>query len=293
MVATNLAGAVPPANASTRLASSSAAPPGYYLVGADGGVFAFNGAPYFGSLGGNHLGAPVVGMALAPASDDAGYYLAGADGGVYAFGHAPFSGSLAATHLDAPITDIERCPDYYACGGYYLVGADGGVFTFGDAPFFGSLANVHLAAPIVKLLIYSDCGGSYIHQCYVTGYYLVASDGGVFTFGDAPFKGSLGNVRLAAPIVGAENNQIYDGVAGYTLVGSDGGTFTFGIAQYFGSLAGVHLNAPIVGIVQGSNWLVGADGGVFTFPPTPNIRTLANTHLNAPIVAGEPWYPGG
>ena len=34
------------------------------------------------------------------------------------------------------------------------------------------------------------------------GYWLVASDGGVFSFGDAQFCGSTGSVRLNKPIVG-------------------------------------------------------------------------------------------
>ncbi len=34
------------------------------------------------------------------------------------------------------------------------------------------------------------------------GYWLVASDGGIFTYGDAPFYGSTGGIRLNKPIVG-------------------------------------------------------------------------------------------
>jgi hypothetical protein len=34
------------------------------------------------------------------------------------------------------------------------------------------------------------------------GYWLVASDGGIFAFGDAAFLGSTGNLKLAKPIVG-------------------------------------------------------------------------------------------
>jgi hypothetical protein len=34
------------------------------------------------------------------------------------------------------------------------------------------------------------------------GYWLVASDGGIFAYGDAPFRGSAGNVHLGQPIVG-------------------------------------------------------------------------------------------
>src|SRR5437867_8101300 len=34
------------------------------------------------------------------------------------------------------------------------------------------------------------------------GYWLVASDGGIFTFGDAGFFGSTGSIHLNKPIVG-------------------------------------------------------------------------------------------
>lgn len=33
------------------------------------------------------------------------------------------------------------------------------------------------------------------------GYWLTATDGGVFTFGDGAFLGSTGNIRLNQPIV--------------------------------------------------------------------------------------------
>jgi hypothetical protein len=37
---------------------------GYYLVASDGGVFSYN-APFLGSMGGKHLNAPMVGIAVA------------------------------------------------------------------------------------------------------------------------------------------------------------------------------------------------------------------------------------
>ena len=33
------------------------------------------------------------------------------------------------------------------------------------------------------------------------GYWLVASDGGIFSFGDAVFQGSTGAISLVAPVV--------------------------------------------------------------------------------------------
>jgi ribosomal protein L24E len=64
------------------------------------------------------------------------------------------------------------------------------------------------------------------------GYWLVASDGGIFTFGDAHFYGSTGATRLNRPVVGMASTP--DG-RGYWLVASDGGIFTFGDAHFYGS----------------------------------------------------------
>jgi hypothetical protein len=78
----------------------------------------------------------------------------------------------------------------------------------------------------------------------VTGYGLVASDGGVFAFGDAGFFGSAGNLTLNRPVVGMAPTP--DG-RGYWLVASDGGMFTFGDANFLGSMGNVSLNKPVIG----------------------------------------------
>ena len=59
------------------------------------------------------------------------------------------------------------------------------------------------------------------------GYWLVASDGGIFSFGDARFYGSTGAMHLNRPIVGMATTPTGHG---YWLVASDGGIFTFGDA---------------------------------------------------------------
>jgi hypothetical protein len=110
---------------------------GYILVGADGGVFTFGDAMFFGSLPG--LGVTpnqsIVAAAITPSGG--GYWLVAADGGVFAFGDAPSLGGLGGTHLNAPVTDFDSTPDG---AGYWMAAADGGVFTFGTAAFLGAAA---------------------------------------------------------------------------------------------------------------------------------------------------------
>ena len=79
------------------------------------------------------------------------------------------------------------------------------------------------------------------------GYWLTASDGGVFAFGDAVFRGSTGSIRLNSPVVGmaATPSPL---VAGYWLVAADGGVFAFGDARFSGSTGAIRLNRPMVGM---------------------------------------------
>ena len=79
----------------------------------------------------------------------------------------------------------------------------------------------------------------------VPGYWMVASDGGVFSYGSARFLGSTGSVRLNQPIVGMAPTTTG---AGYWMVASDGGIFSFGDASFFGSTGAIRLNRPIVGM---------------------------------------------
>jgi hypothetical protein len=109
------------------------------------------------------------------------------------------------------------------------------------------------------------------------GYWLVGSDGGIFTFGHSQFYGSTGGVTLQRSVVGIVPTADR---GGYWLVASDGGIFSFGDTQFHGSIPGLglapvgssspkRLNAPIVGMVPsfdgGGYFLVGSDGGVFAF----------------------------
>jgi hypothetical protein len=73
---------------------------GYWLVGIDGGVFAFGDAGFYGSMGEQAVNAPVDGIARTP--DSHGYYLVSYDGGVFAFGDATFAGSMGESRSMRP-----------------------------------------------------------------------------------------------------------------------------------------------------------------------------------------------
>jgi hypothetical protein len=237
---------------------------GYQLVASDGGLFAFN-APFYGSMGGQHLNAPIVGMAVVP--DSGGYYEVASDGGIFSF-NAPFFGSMGGQHLNKPVVGIAFDT---LTGGYYEVASDGGIFAF-NAPFYGSMGGQHLNKPIVGIAFDPATGG----------YYEVASDGGIFAF-HAPFEGSTGGLVLNKPVVGM---AVDVATGGYYEVASDGGIFAWG-APFQGSTGSLVLNKPVVGMaydyVTGGYYLTASDGGIFAFN-APFQQSLGGQHLNAPVV---------
>ena len=245
-------------------------PSGYRMVASDGGIFAFGTMPFCGSMGGQPLNKPVVGMASTP--DGGGYWEVASDGGIFAFGDAPFHGSMGGQPLNKPVVGMASTPDG---GGYWEVASDGGIFAFGDAPFHGSMGGQPLNKPVVGMASTPDGGG----------YWEVASDGGIFAFGDAPFHGSMGGQPLNKPVVGMASTP--DG-GGYWEVASDGGIFAFGDAPFHGSMGGQPLNKPVVGMAStpdgGGYWEVASDGGIFAFGDAPFHGSMGGQPLNKPVV---------
>jgi hypothetical protein len=117
------------------------------------------------------------------------------------------------------------------------------------------------------------------------GYWLVASDGGIFTYGDARFYGSAGNIHLNQPIVGMTSTA--DG-RGYWLVASDGGIFTYGDARFYGSAGNIHLNQPIVGMTRTLDghgyWIVATDGGLFAYGDAKFYGSLGGVPQSIPVI---------
>ena len=118
------------------------------------------------------------------------------------------------------------------------------------------------------------------------GYWLAASDGGVFAEGsDTGFYGSAGSLQLNKPIVGMAATP--DG-KGYWLVASDGGIFNYGDAGFYGSAGSLQLNKPIVGMAATPDgkgyWLVASDGGIFNYGDAGFYSSAGSLQLNKPIV---------
>ena len=126
------------------------------------------------------------------------------------------------------------------------------------------------------------------------GYWLVATDGGIFNYGNTSFFGSTGSIHLNQPIVGMARTP--DG-GGYWLVASDGGIFSYGDAKFFGSTGSIHLNKPIVGMASTPDgqgyWLVATDGGIFSYGDAKFFGSTGSIHLNQPIVGMAPTLDGG
>jgi IPT/TIG domain/PQQ-like domain len=145
------------------------------------------------------------------------------------------------------------------------------------------------AAGTVDVTVTTPAGTSVVSAndkfTYVDGYWLGATDGGVFTFGHAQFYGSTGSMTLNKPVVGMAATPD-DG--GYWLVASDGGIFTFGDAGFFGSTGSLALNKPVVGMaptLDGKGyWLVASDGGIFTFGSAGFFGSTGSLALTKPVV---------
>ncbi|MGH2687867.1 MAG: Ig-like domain-containing protein, partial [Actinomycetota bacterium] len=257
--------APPPAQAQT-----AGGQKGYWMVAADGGIFAFGDAPFKGSTGNIRLARPIVGMASTPSGQ--GYWMVASDGGMFAFGDAQFYGSTGNILLNSPIVGMSPT----ATGqGYWLVAADGGIFSFGDAVFHGSTGDKKLNRPIVGMA--TTAGGQ--------GYWLVATDGGIFAFGDATFYGSTGDRVLNQPVVGMEPTATG---RGYWMTASDGGMFSFGDAAFHGSTGDRRLNRPVVGMAASETgkgyYLVATDGGIFAFGDAEFKGSTGNIRLAQPVV---------
>jgi len=185
---------------------------GYWLAAADGGVFSFGDARFHGSAANLRLNAPIIAMDRTATGN--GYWLLGQDGGVFAFGDAPFHGRPPTSSTPATAFASTK-----SSRGYVVARGDTGPFGFGDAAIPGQEVVSHPTIVDVAASAWSQ--GAWITHSYghvsthgdatsygglppmplqgritaaaITpseqGYWLLGEDGGVFAFGDAPYRG--------------------------------------------------------------------------------------------------------
>jgi hypothetical protein len=194
---------------------------------------------------------------------------------------SPTTGDLPSTNQVGPVL-AGLTYGFGPTNSYWVVTATASVHPFGSAKTFGSLAALN--KPIVGMA--ATLSG--------LGYWLVASDGGIFSYGNAAFLGSRGGQPLNKPIVGMAATP--DG-GGYWLIASDGGIFSYGDAAFFGSRGGQPLNKPIVGMAAtptgGGYWMVASDGGIFSYGDAVFQGSTGGIKLNQPIVGMAGTRDGG
>ena len=213
---------------------------GYWVVDSTGAVTARGSAPDLGSVSPAVLTAGEKVTSLSRTPSGHGYWIFTTRGRVLTFGDATSYGDMSKVQLNGPVLDSIPTP---SGRGYYMVASDGGIFAFGDAVFAGSMGDKRLNAP-VQSLVPVPPGQSASAATPGGGYWLVASDGGVFAFG-APFRGSMGGTRLNKPVTG----MVPFG-NGYLMVAEDGGVFDFSDLPFLGSLGDSPPAHPIVSVAS-------------------------------------------
>ncbi len=265
------------------VARAASSGPGYRLEAQDGGIFTFGDAQFLGSA---TTRCTFECFGFAATADGQGYWILD--------NYPATNPSTSSLYGFGGVSDVNGLPlgasavasDATGKGGWVLYGQSGRVVAIGDALWYGDGSNINL--PGISLTIPPYGTISYFEGIVGTadgkGYWIVGEDGGVFSYGDAQFYGSMGGKHLNAPVAGIARTD--DG-RGYWLVAYDGGVFSFGDANFSGSMAGKPLNDIMISIAanpDGSGyWTAALDGGVFSFGDAPFLGSMGGRHLNQPV----------
>ena len=243
------------------LGTSRVAPPraagsatGSYRV--DGGIFAGGAAGFHGSTGGAALNQPIVGIAATPRGN--GYWLVASDGGIFSFGDAalprldrrddaePADRRHGRRRRPATATGWSRPTAASSPSATRTFYGSTGAMTpqpahrrHGRDPVRQRLlarrrptaASSPSATPLPRLdrrhRTSTSRSSAWPRRPSGNGYWLVAADGGIFSFGDATFHGSDRARRLNRPSSAGRDPA----GNGYWFVAADGGVFAYGDAH--------------------------------------------------------------
>ena len=181
-------------------------------------------------MGGSPLNQPIVGMA--PTPDGQGYWLVARDGGIFAYGNARFYGSHGGSPLNQPIVGMASTPERTGllAGGQRRRDLRLRGRRLRRLPRWGSAQRSPSwvwpplptdtatgwwpatagSSPTGTPASKDPTEGAPLNAAIVSmaaapngkGYWLMASDGGIFAYGNAGFYGSHGGAQLNQPIVG-------------------------------------------------------------------------------------------
>ena len=214
---------------------------GYNILTGAGGIYSFGDALYWGNLIDHHYPGPAIGLAETP--DGQGYNILTTFGGIYSFGNAQYYGNLIDgghpghagqfPSYPGPATALAYTP---SGGGYVILNEGGGLYSFGDASghYYGNLIDGGVphqanfpANPGKAVSVAFSASGN--------GYWILADNGAIYSFGDADYYGNL--IDHAYPGHATSLTRSADG-AGYQILTSEGGIYSFGdaVGQYYGNL---------------------------------------------------------
>jgi hypothetical protein len=151
------------------------------------------------------------------------------------------------------------------------------VFAFGNAGFQSSLPGIGVHVNNIVGIAATPNDG---------GYWVLASTGTVYAFGNATNFGGPSGVNNATAIVATPSGN------GYWVVTSSGAVYPFGAAVSFGSLPSIGVTPafPVIGIVPTNDgrgyWLIGADGGLFAFGDAPFRGSLPGVGVHVSDIVG-------
>ncbi|MDQ1446474.1 MAG: hypothetical protein QOI20_2938 [Acidimicrobiaceae bacterium] len=157
--------------------------------------------------------------------------------------------------------------------GYNMVGESGAVYGLGGLGSFGHYnANYYGGANAGNVVNYPTHKVTDLEIARPTraGYLILGSNGGVYAYGDAGFRGSAAGLVTGTAV----DMTVHPTGSSYWIVASDGGVFAFPNpgAPFYGSAAGV-INGPAIGIAAsvdgGGYWIVSDKGSVYAYGNAP------------------------
>jgi hypothetical protein len=188
---------------------------GYWIATARGEVFPFGDATPRGSMANTVIASPIVAFSATHTSEGAqGYLMTDGRGNIYDFSAAAVPGH-EVPERPQPVVAVVAAPSGV---GHWLLQRDGKVEVAPDSLFVGGTPVNDGTWEAVDIAV-TPSG---------RGYWVMTDNFGVFSFGDAQFKGSAGGVGHG-PAVAIVANPAGDG---YWEVAADGAVYGFGAPHW-------------------------------------------------------------